>query len=220
MDSNYLCIIDGDYKVYKTATRDVSVDGSSSSNSNKIVHLVETYQENLNRINSDESFTLVQSKDGNELFANMLKSFGISSPSIEQGESSSSSAMAEKILSEFSSATTTSGLFDRISHYTVNSTLAESPSYIAFIVADFDADHDPVFARLEDVQFKLTNLASAVASSSAAAALASLSVSSFNFAQTIANCSQLSATRQQKRFLILGWPIVYHCIKAELVRFF
>ena len=219
MDSNYLCIIDGDYKVYKTATRDVSVDGSSS-NSNKIIHLVETYQENLNRINSDESFTLVQSKDGNELFANMLKSFGISSPSIEQGESSSNSAMAEKILSEFASATTTSGLFDRISHYTVNSTLAESPSYIAFIVADFDSDHDPVFARLEDVQFKLTNLASAVASSSAAAALASLSVSSFNFAQTIANCSQLSATRQQKRFLILGWPIVYHCIKAELVRSF
>lgn len=216
MDSNYLCIIDGDYKVYKTATRDA--DGSSSNSSNKIVHLVETYQENLNRINSDESFTLVQSKDGNELFANMLKSFGISSPSIEQGESNS--AMAEKILSEFASATTTSGLFDRISHYTVNSTLAESPSYIAFIVADFDSDHDPVFARLEDVQFKLTNLASAVASSSAAAALASLSVSSFNFAQTIANCSQLSATRQQKRFLILGWPIVYHCIKAELVRSF
>jgi hypothetical protein len=120
--------------------------------------------------------------------------------------------MAEKILSEFLSATTKSGLFDRISHYTT--TLAESPSYI------FDADHVSVFARLEDVQFKLTNLASAVASSTAAAALASLSVSSFSFAQTITNCSQLSATRQQKRFLILEWPIVYHCIKAELVRFF
>ena len=94
--------------------------------------------------------------------------------------------MTEKILSEFLSATTKSGLFDSISHYTT--TLAESPSYI------FDADHVSVFARLEDVQFKLTNLASAVASSTAAAALASLSVSSFSFAQTITNCSQLSAT--------------------------
>lgn len=199
MNSNYLCIIDGEYKIYKTR-EDIGTVGGS--NGDKMVELVEFYRQNLAQIGCDEAFNLVHSRDGRELFAFMLKAFGVIS-----GESDE---VADKALEEFSSVMNASGLYDRISHYTVNSSLVESPSYIAFVVADFDPDNDRAFARLEEAQFKLTNLASVAASSGAA--LATLSMTSFNFTQTLT-----TPAHPQKRFIIVGWPVIYHCIKNELV---
>lgn len=226
MNTNYLCIIDGDYKIYKTreevpppaAAAKAAVSDSGKNNDEKILELVEFYRQNLSQIGSDENFELVHSKDGAELFAHMLQAFGVMN-----GEASTSTAStlvpnetADKALSEFSTTMAASGLFDRVSHFTVNSTLVESPSYIAFIVADFDSDHDRVFARLEDAQFKLTNLASLASSPATAATLATLSFASFNFTQSLAAVGSAA----QKRFIIVGWPVVYYCIKNELVNNF
>lgn len=223
MNTNYLCIIDGDYKIYKTreeiqAVGNGSSGESSSNNSSKVIELIEFYRKSLSQIQSDETFELVQSKDGAELFGNMLKTYGVTG-----GGDSLPNEVSDKALGEFLSVMTASGLFDRVSHFTVNqattTTLAESPSYVAFVVADFDSDHDRAFARLEDAQFKLTNLAT-IASSTSSTALASLSFASFNFTPSYLAMLANSNSQPQKRFIIVGWPVIYYCIKNELVLYF
>lgn len=214
MISNYLCIIDGNYKIYKTRADVANGEASGEDDGGqKMLDLVEFYRQSLTQAGSEETFNEVNSKDGSELFEHMLQAFGVASGA--GGQTTLSSDMADKALSEFSTVMSSSGLFERVSHYTVNSSLAETPSYIAFVVADFDPDHDRAFARLEDAQFKLTNLSTLAASSGAA--LATVSFNSLHFTHTLA--ASASGAHPQKRFLIIGWPVLYYCIKNELVSF-
>lgn len=68
MDSNFICVIDGDYKIYKTA-KDANFESTGGFGSNKILELIEFYRQNLAQIGSEETFTLVQSANGGiELF--------------------------------------------------------------------------------------------------------------------------------------------------------
>lgn len=221
---NHLCVIDGDYKIYKNKDMPAPL-AMPSPNSNKLDDLVEYYRQNLKNIGCDETFALIHSKDGSELYNQLLHSFiGLATNTMSGQE------MDKTILnlSEYLSTTSRQAnqqqqqQFQRTSHFNLNSAPShlslhqlshQNSSYIAFVISDFDTN-DRVFTRLEEAQFKLTNL-----SNLNTTALSTVSsTSSFNL--TLANNNNANSSQQPRRFMIFGWPVIYFCIKNELVCFF
>lgn len=76
--------------------------------------------------------------------------------------------------------------------------------YVCFIIADFDQE-DSTFLKLEEIQSKLGNLFNTLSQASTTSS---------------ANLHQAATMAEQKRFIIYGWPILYHCIENNLVRAF
>lgn len=81
-------------------------------------------------------------------------------------------------------------------------------NFVCFLVSDFDQS-DCVFLKLEESQAKLSSI-----------------FNSLNQSNTLTN-STLTASNQSasqapfnKRFLIFGWPVVYHCLQNQMVSVF
>lgn len=181
---NQLCVIEGDYRIKS----DLSIGASGKTSQNhkqssqkynnqRINELIDNYK--LIR-NSDNSFQLIHSKDGSELYSNLLSSFGINNSDLD------------RTLTQRS---------------TNNSTLnySNTNSYICFLINDFDQDDD-VFLKLEETQLKLSNLMNSLNQSA--------------LTTTINTTITGSSSIQQKRFIIYGWPVLYYCLRNQLVSCF
>lgn len=238
MHLNHLCVLDGDYKILK---KDFDIENTKSSKQtphcvsnglDKLNELIEFYKINLQQQGQDECFQLIHSKDGSELYSNLLNSFGLLSMAIPSSNStmlcsfSSSSlnltADLDKTINNlneylsFNSKQSLSALtgsnatrLTTSNHFNNNN----NSNYICFIICDFDQT-DQIFIKLEETQQKLTSLLSALA-------LNNSSIQSQLSTSSASNLSILQAAlpSQQKRFLIFGWPVLYYCIKNDLVIF-
>lgn len=207
---NHLCVINGDYKILKKDLQSETSLGEKVQNGiDKLNELIEFYKINLQQQGHDECFQLLHSKDGSELFGNLFASFGLSSAV------TNSETLLNEILENFGTGTQQ---YQRLAIQHFNNNNNNSSCYICFIISDFDQS-DSNFLKLEDVQLKLTNFVnsnsqnqSAITSNTSSAHL--LSTSNMSVVQTT------QSNGQQKRFMIFGWPVLYYCIKNDLVRIF
>jgi hypothetical protein len=239
MSGNHLCVIEGDYKIYKkdmmpppaTATSTSTVTATTAtplSTRHKIDELIEYYKLNLSNSGQNEKFKVVHSKDGSELYTQLLASFGLSSMSTTINSEIDMDKTITTLGEYLNNRTLTQ--FQRTSHINLNnnnnnnannntcsSVSNENANYICFVISDFDTN-ERVFARLEEAQFKLTNFNN-MNPNATALSTTTTSCSSFNNFTLMNGTSSNSSSSpsQQCRFMIFGWPIVYFCIKNEMV---
>ena len=206
MSLNQVCIIDGDYDV--TACKH-GADDKNDQLSDKLTRLIESYKAKL-QLNSDTSasiiadhhmdtsngsadyskFVLIHSKDGSELYTNLLQSFGLNTSDLD----STLSSGVDTTMSTVVSTTNTAGssTASKPQQRTHNSNYT---TFVCFLISDFD-QNDKVFVKLEETQLKLSNFLNALNMSAS---------------------SSLTTSASQKRFMIFGWPVLHYCLENNLV---
>ncbi|RNA42970.1 hypothetical protein BpHYR1_011384 [Brachionus plicatilis] len=209
---NHLCVLNGDYKILKKDLQNETSLGEKVQNGiDKLNELIEFYKINLQQQGHDECFQLVHSNDGSELFGNLFSSFGLTSVGTD---SETNLNNLNEILSSFGSG---AQQYQRLAIQHFNNNNNNSSCYICFIISDFDQT-DPNFLKLEDIQLKLTNFVNSINNSQNQSSITS-NASSVHLLST-SNMSLIhnnQSNGQQKRFMIYGWPVLYYCIKNDLV---
>lgn len=193
-------IIDGKYMI-------VEVDYVKEKNYEKLRELIAHYKlklkSNLIQSQLDEpndqqqatttgaSLEIVESKDGADVYAPMLKMMGVSMADLEATVQQNHMAAA--------ASTNETALSAQQQQQPANSaqpravSLFKNGHFVCFLIYDFDQD-DRVFAKLEDVQSRFSSYLANMAAS-----------------------HQLNTvTAVQRRIIIYGWPILYHCIENNL----
>lgn len=211
---NHLCVLNGDYKILKKDLQNEKSLGEKVQNGiDKLNELIEFYKINLQQQGHDECFQLIHSKDGSELYGNLVTSFGLGA-AIANSETTLNNI--NEILGNFGSG---AQQYQRLAIQHFNNNNNNSSCYICFIVSDFDQS-DSSFVQLEDVQLKLTNFVNSINNSQNQSGVTSNSSNANLMSNTNTSIIQTNQSNgQQKRFMIFGWPVLYYCIKNDLVRF-
>lgn len=210
---NHLCVLSGDYKILKKDLQNEKSLGEKVQNGiDKLNELIEFYKINLQQQGHDECFELIHSRDGSELYGSLVVNFGLDS-AIEHSETTMDNI--NEILGNFGSST---HQYQRLAIHHFNNNNNNSSSYICFIVSDFDQS-DSSFLHLEDMQLKLTNFVNSINNTQNQSGLTCNSSNAHSMSSKNLSIKQTNQSNsQQKRFMIFGWPVLYYCIKNDLVR--
>ena len=224
-NTNHLCVIESGVEFQLTKknladlctlliSRQLKPDQSSSGGRKRIIEeFLNCYTLSLAETEA-RPLHVVYSKDGSELLNSLLSSYGLTSLVNDMDNSK-----LQKTIHHFA---TTSNIHSSAANLAAEAetvvgggggggggscSLANLSNFICFLISDFD-QNDSVFIKLEEIQLKINNLLS----------LKSLGGGGGGGGSSHASTSDLaSATLPQKRFIIFGWPVLYHCIKNEIV---
>ena len=170
MSLNQVCIIDGDYNVtFQSSQISASCSPVSKRIQEKLSQLIDSYKSKM-KLNADNQegtqletsasdyskFVLIHSKDGSELYTNLLQSFGLNVSDLDNTLNSNAGGGDTTM----STVVTSGGVVNKTQQRTTNTNYT---TFVCFLISDFD-QNDKVFAKLEETQLKLSNFLNALSS--------------------------------------------------------
>jgi hypothetical protein len=212
---NHLCIIEGEYQVSKRTLSELraqlKLDPSlSAASCSRIEEFIDMYKQNLADQDA-RSLSVVYSKDGSELLTYLLNNYGLASLLTEQNANDASSSA--KTIHHFNTVSNlAAGESTANIHSSASSNNNSSAHFICFIINDFEQS-DQIFLKLEEIQLKINNLLNLKSTASSS----SSSSGGQGLAATTSTSALVSNQAPHKRFIIFGWPVLFHCIKNEIV---
>jgi hypothetical protein len=213
-NTNQLCIIEGDYQITKrnlSDLRELILKKSDAknlipNNKNQISEFIDLYMSNLSDHDS-KPLNVIYSKDGAEVLNHLLNNYGLAS--LVEAATAITARTDQKTTATIHHFNTTSNL--AASSSSIHNSSSSSAHFICFIINDFD-QNDQIFLKLEEIQLKINNLLN----------LKSTTSTNNNLAANVSTTSLIShhqaAHNNHKRFIIFGWPVLYHCLRNEIVR--